>query len=364
MDDDRLERLRRRIRNLDAALLGLVAERMELAREVGRAKRERRVPLRDYEVEKHVLARAAESAEALGVEPALARGLMAHLIEESRRLQEVEQYSAYTGEAESVLIVGGRGRMGRWLGRFLGSQGHRVRVFDPAADPAAPGSVSSLDEGLDGATLAFLATPLERVAESIEEVSASGFGGVVCDIASLKEHLRPALERALARGTAVTSIHPMFGPGARTLSDKVVVLCDCGAPAATERVASFFRETAATLVPLSLERHDRIAAYVLGLSHLVNLLFAHALAGSGLSRGELAAVGSTTFRDQMATTANVAAESPDLYYAIQKLNPFTPRVHAGVAAALGEWTEWVARGDSAAFAAAMSSARDWIGAEG
>ena len=67
MDVDRLERLRRRIRNLDAALLGLVAERMELAREVGRAKRERGVPLRDFEVEKRVLERAAESAEELGV---------------------------------------------------------------------------------------------------------------------------------------------------------------------------------------------------------------------------------------------------------------------------------------------------------
>ena len=64
MDDDRLERLRRRIRNLDAALLGLVAERMELAREVGRAKRERGVPLRDYEVEKRVLARAPSEVHA------------------------------------------------------------------------------------------------------------------------------------------------------------------------------------------------------------------------------------------------------------------------------------------------------------
>ena len=39
MSEERLDRLRRRIRNLDAAMLGLMAERMELAREVGQEKR-------------------------------------------------------------------------------------------------------------------------------------------------------------------------------------------------------------------------------------------------------------------------------------------------------------------------------------
>lgn len=364
VDDDRLDRLRRRIRNLDAALLGLVAERMELAREVGRAKRERGVPLRDFEVEKRVLARASEAAESLGVAPALARELMAQLIEESCRLQEVERYSAFTGEAESALIVGGAGRMGRWLARFLETQGHRVRVHDPAAAAGGPPVEPDLERGLADASLVFVATPLERVAASIDEVTAAGYRGVVCDIASLKEHLRPALERALARGVRPTSIHPMFGPGARTLSDKVVVLCDCGAPEATERVAGLFRETAVSLVSLSLERHDRIAAHVLGASHLVSLLFVRALAASGLSHDELAAVGSTTFRNQMSTTAGVVAESPELYYAIQKLNPFTPRVHEALGAALRDWSEWVGRADGTSFAAAMAAAKDWVGAVG
>ena len=60
----------------------------------------------------------------------------------------------------------------------------------------------------------------------------------------------------------------------------------------------------------------------------------------------------------------MAGESPELYYSIQKLNPHTTRVHAGVAGALREWTEWVARGDAPAFAAAMDSARAWISAGG
>jgi chorismate mutase / prephenate dehydrogenase len=361
-DEGRLQRLRRRIRSLDAALLGLVAERLELAREVGEAKRGSGVPLRDFEVEKRVLARAADTAATLGVAPDLARGLMRLLIEEACRIQEVEQYSAYSGEAESILVLGGAGRMGRWLVRFLASQGHRVRVFDPAAvagrGPAA--AVDSLDAGLDGATLVFVATPLETVAESIDAVTGRGFGGVVCDVASLKAHLRPALERARVRGAGVTSIHPMFGPGARTLSDQVIVVCDCGDRRATDRVVALFCETAATLVELSLERHDEIASYVLGLSHLLNLVFARSLAESGLGHRELAAVGSTTFHAQLATTASVIAESPDLYFGIQKLNANTDRVHRRLAASLDDWTRWIAAGDLEAFSRAMRSALDWL----
>jgi len=360
--EDRLERLRRRIRNLDVALLGLVAERIELAREIGQEKRARNVPLRDFEVEKRVLERASESAAELGVEPSLARELMRALIDESCRIQEVEHYSAAAGEAESVLVIGGAGRMGRWLTRFLESQGHRVRIFDPAGAGAGgeEAGADSLAEGLEGASMALVAVPLGATSAAIDAVVETGFRGIVCDVASLKQHLRPAFERARAAGTPVASLHPMFGPGARTLSGRVVVVCDCGVPSATRRVAALFRDTAATLIELDLERHDQVAAWVLGLSHLVNLVFARSLAASGLSAGELGAIGSTTWAAQLATARSVVGESSELYFDIQRLNPFTPQVHERAAAVLDEWAHWVARGDLEAFAGAMSEARSWL----
>ena len=357
---DQLEALRRRIRNLDAALLGLVAERMELAREIGREKLAAGIPLRDFEVEKRVLDRADAASADLGLAPELARAVMGSLIDEACRVQEHDRHAAYSGAAETILVVGGRGRMGRWFARFFDSQGHRVRLLDRTPDDGEFPDAAGLEAGLDGATLALLAVPLEAVGDALAAVVATGYRGTVCDIASLKGHLAADFERARAAGAAVTSIHPMFGPGARTLADRVICLCDCGVPAATAHVAGLFRETAATLVPLSLERHDEIAAYVLGLSHLINLLFARALASSGLSFAEMAAVGSTTFQAQLATTSTVAAESPELYFAIQRLNAVTPAVHAGLARALEELSGWVSAGDLEGFAQAMLGARAWL----
>jgi chorismate mutase / prephenate dehydrogenase len=360
MSEERLDRLRRRIRNLDAAMLGLMAERMELAREVGQEKRGAGIPLRDFEVEKRVLARAAASAETLGLAPDLARGVMRQLVEEACRVQEIDHFSTYSGEAETILVVGGAGKMGHWLVRFFESQGHRVLVFDPASSAADLESVPTLAEGLAVASIAFVAVPLDQVSATVEEIAACGFAGVLCDVASIKEHLRPALEAARDRGVAVTSIHPMFGAGARTLSDKVICLCDCGVPAATERVATLFRETAVTLVPLSLERHDEIASYVLGLSHFLNLLFARVLSTSGLSFAELTAVGSTTFHSQFATTESVVRENPLLYYEIQKSNRFSERVYREVERAAADWIGWVENGEPASFAEAMTTIAGWL----
>ncbi len=360
MSEERLDRLRRRIRNLDAAMLGLMAERMELAREVGKEKSAAGIPLRDFEVEKRVLERAAVSAEVLGLAPELARGVMRQLVEEACRVQEIDHFSTYSGEAETILVVGGAGKMGHWLVRFFETQGHRVLVFDPASRPADAEAVATLAEGLVAASMVFVAVPLDRVASAVEEIAAAGFSGVLCDVASVKEHLRPALDAARERGVAVTSIHPMFGAGARTLSDKVICLCDCGVPQATERVAALFRETAVTLVPLSLERHDEIASYVLGLSHFLNLLFARVLATSGLSFAELTAVGSTTFHSQFATTESVVRENPQLYYEIQRSNRFSQRVYRELERAAADWIGWVEKGEPDRFADAMRMLNGWL----
>jgi len=360
---DRLEGLRQRIRRLDAALLALVSERMELALEIGAAKRDVGIPLRDYAVEKNVLARAATHAAELGLPAELARSLTELLIEQACLLQEEKHFSAYRGDAETILILGGEGKMGRWFARFFADQGHRVTIWDPVAvERGVRGDfphAESLAAGLAEASLAVVATPLARAAEDVMAVADLGFRGTLWDIASLKSHLRPALEHARARGVAVTSVHPMFGPGARTLSGRVLCLCDCGDPAATARVEGLFRDTAATLVRLSLEDHDRAAAYVLGLSHLINLVFAHTLSEGPLSRTTLDAVGSTTFQAQIETTESVIAEHPDLYYDIQRLNPYSAALFESLQKSLADWTRWVREGDRRGFARGMEKGREW-----
>lgn len=357
----RLDSLRERIAELDREILGLVAARMQTAREIGALKKQDGVPLRDWEVERRVLARAAEHSATLGLAPQLARGVMQLMIAESRAAQEQHSYSAYAGDAEHVLIVGGLGRMGRWLRDFLRNQGHVVELCDtrPAGIDDEP--LVAPADGLRRASVAVVAVSLEATPAAIDAIAAAGFRGVVFDIASLKSHLKPAIERARRCGVSVTSIHPMFGPSARTLSDKVICVCDCGDAAATAKAEGFFRDTAARLVRLSLDEHDHVAAYVLGLSHLVNILFVRVLADSGDPIEHFREVSSTTFASQVATAATVIRESAELYYAIQKLNPFTSKVYESLRHCTDELTRQVLSGDRTSFIMSMGAGRAWMG---
>src|SRR5438128_7020128 len=124
-----------------------------------------------------------------------------------------------------------------------------------------------------------------------------------------------------SHGCKVTSVHPMFGPDTELLSGRHVVFVDLGNEAALTAARELFASTMAEQVVMSLDEHDRLIAYVLGLSHALNIAFFTALAESGESAPRLANLSSTTFDAQLDVATRVAGDNPHLYFEIQSLNP-------------------------------------------
>ena len=117
---------------------------------------------------------------------------------------------------------------------------------------------------------------------------------------------------------------------------------------------------AATIVELSLEEHDRVVLYVLGLSHLVNLLFAKVLMSENTEFASLDRVGSTTFHSQVETASTVIGEDPGLYYMIQRLNPFTPDLYEALRREFDELAAWILNDQSQPFTEMMMRGREWM----
>src|SRR5215218_629298 len=84
---ERLLAIRQRIEQVDREIVGLIAERVRLAREVGAAKRELGVPTLDPAREALVVRRAGERAREAGVGDEDVRYIFWHLIGLSRRAQ-------------------------------------------------------------------------------------------------------------------------------------------------------------------------------------------------------------------------------------------------------------------------------------
>jgi prephenate dehydrogenase/chorismate mutase len=352
-----LEQHRRDIEALDRRILHLVCERLELARQVGDLKRSLAVPLRNFGVEAQVYQRFEDASALLGLDAGLGRDLARFLIEKAVEKQASLRDVVYAGGALDTVVIGGKGGMGRWIGRFLAGQGHRVRVIDPGSGETPFEEVGSLAEAHD-CDLIMVAVPMTVCPDILDELGAIGPRGVVAEMCSLKTHLGPVIERLRSTGTRVVSFHPMFGPDVRMLEGRTVVLCTDAPRADLEVVEGLFADTSARLVEMDSAEHDRRMGLVLGLTHLANLVFARALVHSGVGSPELAEVAGVTFGRQIATTREVTSENPSLYYEIQALNELTPETGRWLSTALDEWMEAVEQPDHGRFAELMSTCRE------
>lgn len=250
--------------------------------------------------------------------------------------------------------------MGRWFAHFFCNQGHSVSIYDTAGALLDFPFFQSLREGVTEASLILLATPLDATPEVYEELIQLKPSAIICDIASLKSGLLESIRKAREARLRVASIHPLFGPDTRILSDKVICLCNCGDKKSFSEVWALFQETSATLVELPLHRHDFLASYVLGLSHIINVIFAHTLSRSGLPYKAFSEMASTTFVRQIATTISVITENPFLYYEIQNTNAFTLELYRQLSVAMNEVVEAVLSKDRQRFVEIMEKSKKYF----
>jgi chorismate mutase/prephenate dehydrogenase len=356
----RLAELRDRISRLDEELLALVDRRLAAAAEGGEIKSAGELPIRNYTVEARVLERMRRGCEARSIDPELGQDLARLLIEHAVKLQSGYQDLSYKKGSGEVLVVGGLGKMGRWLCDYFHATGHRVRIFDPGAGESEFAIAPDLFVAAAAADLIVLAVPISVIPTLLAGFDAAAVKGLVLDVASLKTPLIAALREACGRGLRIASLHPMFGPEAVHLIGRNIVLCDCGDDGALGEARGYFEDVGANLIELSLEEHDRRIGYVLGLAHLVSILYAQTLASCEIDYGSLGDVASTTFAKQNATAMEVIAENPDLYFEIQSLNAQSPELDRQLRSALDELLRVVASGDRAGFHRIMESGRQFF----
>ncbi|HZN02898.1 MAG TPA: prephenate dehydrogenase/arogenate dehydrogenase family protein [Candidatus Polarisedimenticolia bacterium] len=344
-----LEALRERIRRLDADLVAKTAERIALGREIGAIKHRQGLGAADYAQESIVLQRARDAAAAHAVDPALAEEIVARLIRASLLAQEEDRLKLTAlGAGRRAVVVGGAGRMGRWMRRFLSAQGYAAAPLDPQADPADDAAGR---RDVATADLVVCAAPPAAIASLYLDWAAAPPQGIVVDIASIKTPLVEPITRLRRAGGRVASIHPMFGPATLLLRDADVVVCDTGDDAAREAIERLFEPTTARLVRLPLEDHDRVMADLLSLAHAAAIAFALALPEEGHQ------VRSTTFQALERLAAAVVRESPEVYYEIQARNPHSAASIARLRDALDRIVAASAAGDPSPFRALFEAGR-------
>jgi chorismate mutase/prephenate dehydrogenase len=242
------------------------------------------------------------------------------------------------------------------MAKYLDTVGYRVAIADPSPQDSPFEQVEDWHQDLGNFDIIVVAAPLRASNEILGELAELRPRGLVFDIGSLKSPMREGLDRLREAGCRVCSVHPMFGPDEVGLSGRHILFVDVGDAAALDEARALFAHTAADCVSVSLEQHDEVMAWVLGLSHLVNIAFALALTESGAAVPLLENISSSTFNAQLKVAGRVVSENPQLYYEIQQGNERTPDVVRVFREALDRLAGAVARGDEPLFTDAMNTA--------
>jgi chorismate mutase/prephenate dehydrogenase len=325
-----------KVREIDAQIVELLGERTRLA-----------VSMSSAEPEEITISSYRSIAESLAFDPDAAESVCKILLREAEEARA--SGTVPFADPKKICIIGGCGKMGGWLEHTLTSSGHTVTLIDKRARNGL------MTEDAAGHDVVIIATPISSVDGILKDLDRICGDQLIFDISSLKSPFLSTLKEIGSR-KRVCSVHPMFGPGARSMYDRNLIVCDCGNKEAADAASALFAGRGGNIVRLDADDHDRYMSYVLGLSHAVNIAFFTAIERSGIPFGEFMKVASTTFRKNVDTNESVALEDPHLYYEIQHLNArsekvwseFSDAVQAVRKASLsedpGDFTELMMRG--------------------
>jgi len=215
-------------------------------------------------------------------------------------------------------VIGGAGRMGAWFATFLKKNGYRVVICDKNKSMArnlarTKGFWFAPDPRLAAqlADLVILATPTLVTKDLLKQIEPHiSHNTLLVEISSVKEPLRRILQQMRKRCVAILSIHPMFGPGIKTLTEQAIltVLLPRN-DAAARKFLSLFRKKGARIIRSDFARHDRLASVALALPHFMNIAMVNTIKSMGVPPNHLREIAGTTSKLQLVIAEAVYHET-------------------------------------------------------
>lgn len=208
----------------------------------------------------------------------------------------------------------GFGNFGKFILPYLQKSGP-VSIYDTKYNVPEFGTL----EEVASRDLVVLSVPSQNLEELlIRSKDYIRADAIVADVCSVKVNPCQLMEKYLPSTAEIIGTHPLFGPqsGKDGISGMKMVLC----PIRTNRInkiSSYLKSSfGLNVIITSPEDHDRQMAYVQGLTHLIGM----ALSEMNLP---LAGLATKTYEHLMDVINVVGHDSPELFYSIQKENPYS-----------------------------------------
>jgi len=227
-----------------------------------------------------------------------------------------------------IAIVGGAGKMGRWFANFLLKDGKEVVIIDSNREKLLEAKkqlaveITSGVEAAKNADAILISVPIDNFEEVVEQIHPYTHSGqIIIDITSVKALPVEVMHKYIRTGS-VLGAHPMFGPGARDISNKNFILTPTSEKETTlaQKVGQYLETRGARVTLMTPHEHDEMMTIILGLPSFIAMVSADTLLSFDKLRLARAVSGST-YKVLLMLAESVVSEDPGLYASLQMSLP-------------------------------------------
>jgi chorismate mutase/prephenate dehydrogenase len=345
--------LRDHIDSIDVRIVELLAERKMVVETVAGLKRARNLPLYHPAREEDLISRRREQAAASGLDPDMVEDVFRRVLRASRLSQSATLAGHAVRANHRVLVVGGRGSMGRSLCRWFEAAGYEVRVLEREDWPQAA-------ELCAGADLALLSVPIAVTTEVAHRLGPHlPAKCVLADITSVK--VRPLAAMLAAHAGPVVGLHPMFGPTTTTMDKQIVVATAGRDDEACEWVLDQLAAWGAVVVRAGAQEHDEAMAVVQALRHFATFAFGQFLCRANVDLARTLEFSGPIYRLELGMVGRLFAQAPELYAEIIFATPERLELLRSYVRSLTENLRLLEAGDREAFCREFEKVAQWFG---
>lgn len=303
MQED-LSTLRNKIDDVDQELVALFAKRLQLVAEIGEVKTKQGESIYVPEREANLIAKRRAEAEKLGVPPDLIEDVLRRAMRESYSSEKNAGFKNMMPSLGPVVLVGGRGRLGRLFHHLFQLSGYQVKVLEEEDWHQA-------EELLADAGLVVITVPIQQTVQVIQQLPPLPKQCLLVDLTSIKQ--APMQAMLAAHEGPVLGLHPMFGPDVASLAKQVIVYTEGRQLSAFHGLMKQMHTWGARLQPVSATDHDESMRFIQALRHFTSFAFGAHLCAEQADIAQLLSVSSPIYRLELAMVGRLFAQNPNLY---------------------------------------------------
>jgi len=310
---DPLQRLRDNIDTVDQQIVDLLDRRQQIVSEIVALKKAHRLPVYHPAREEDLISHRRSQGLAAGLNPDFLEDIFRRILRQSRNEQTASLSHKGVFPDATILIVGGKGEMGRYFTRFFNAAGYTVRILDRSDWPNAQERCSGID-------LALISVPIEATCSVIAQLSPFlPSGSILADITSVQQITLEAMLEA--HPGPVVGLHPMFGPTTSTLDKQIVIVSLGRNEKACRWLLDQFTAWGTILVHAEADEHDEIMDIVQSLRHFATFAFGRFIMKKQINLTRTLEFSSPIYRLELSMVGRLFAQDPSLYSEIIFASP-------------------------------------------